>query len=220
MRRFLFGAALAAMLAPAAALAQGFKVGDHVSVGHGNDTGIVLEVGHATYDGGTRVRVHIERLAPGHPTVGVWYDSASAPVIVGPRPPPPPTPAIPAPPDDLPSAAICQPLIRANYPPGGADRTMIVTFQSFEMIGRPPYIEPYLTTDANYNGGAVIQVAAAPIHTRYTVLTHYADPKTDDELRSYDAQYMCYQPVPGAGWVVKMVSSLPGGDTAQHIHKG
>ncbi len=63
-------------------------------------------------------------------------------------------------------------------------------------------------------------VSAAPIHARYTVLTHYDDPNAPDELRTYDAQYMCYRSgAPGGGWVVEMVSRLPGGETPQYIRK-
>jgi hypothetical protein len=234
MRRILFGAALAALLAPAAALAQGFQVGAHVTIGSTGDTGTVIEVGQQLADGGTMVKVHLDRLGPGFPTVGSWYDSAmsrvtvtggrAAPAAAPRRAPAPvraqpiaarPAPAIPNPPGNTASSAVCQQLIRANYPPGGADQTITVAFQAFQMSGPRPYVATY-ANDAN---GVGHTVSASPVHARYTVLTHYADPQADDELRTYDAQFMCYKSAAGGGWVVEMVSRLPGGETAQYIHK-
>ena len=236
MKAIQFGAALAALLAPAAALAQGFHTGDRVTVGSTGDTGTVIEVGQSLADGGVMVKVHLDRLGAGFPTIGAWYDSAMSRVTVtgggaapapaprrAPAAPAParpiagrPAPAIPNPPGNSASAAVCQQLIRANYPPGGADQTIIVTFLGFDMGGQRPYVATY----ANDRGGVGHTISAAPIHARYTVLTHYADPNADDELRTYDAQYMCYRSAAGGGWVVEMVSRLPGGETARYIHKG
>lgn len=60
---------------------------------------------------------------------------------------------------------------------------------------------------------------AAPIHAKYTVLTHYADPLAPDELRTYDAQYMCYRTATTGELVVEMTSRLPGGETPTYIKK-
>jgi hypothetical protein len=194
----------------------------------------VIEVGQQLADGGTMVKVHLDRLGPGFPTVGSWYDSAmsrvtvtgggAAPAAAPRRAPAPvraqpvaarPAPFIPNPPGNTASSAVCQQLIRANYPPGGADQTITVAFQAFQMSGPRPYVATY-ANDAN---GVGHTVSASPVHARYTVLTHYADPQADDELRTYDAQFMCYKSAAGGGWVVEMVSRLPGGETAQYIHK-
>ncbi|HEY1752606.1 MAG TPA: hypothetical protein VGG29_15215 [Caulobacteraceae bacterium] len=112
------------------------------------------------------------------------------------------------------SPALCQQLIRANYPPGGADQTITVNFLSFQ-IGGPQRFEAVYANDA---GGRGHTVNAWPVHARYTVLTHFADPYADDTLRTYDAQYMCFQ-LPAHGWLVEMISRAPGGETAQYIHK-
>lgn len=236
MRSTAIGIALLALLAPAAASAQGFHAGDHVVVGSTGDAGTVIEVGQQLADGGTMVKVHLDRLGPGFPTVGSWYDSmvsrlsvtggGAPPAMERPRPlpaAPPPAgpvaprrdPAIPNPPGTSASAAACQQLIRANYPPGGADQTITVDFLGFQMSAQRPYVATY----ANDRGGRGHTVSAAPIHARYTVLTHYDDPNAPDELRTYDAQYMCYRSAAGGGWVVEMVSRAPGGETATYIPK-
>jgi hypothetical protein len=235
MRKVLFGAALAALLVPAAAWAQGFHPGDHVVIGSTGDAGTVIEVGQQLANGGTMVKVHLDRLGPGFPTVGSWYDSVvsrltvtgggAAPAAAPGRIAAPPAPArpaagradpaIPNPPGATPNQAVCQQLIRANYPPGGADQTITVTFLSFQMGAPSRYEAVY----ANDQGGRGHVVSAAPIHARYTVLTHYDDPNAPDELRTYDAQYRCYRSAAGGGWVVELVSRLPGGETAQYINK-
>ncbi len=206
-------------------------------VGSTGDAGSVIEVGQQMADGGTMVKVHLDRLGAGFPNVGAWYDSAMSRVTVtghgaapaapaprrgaAPAPAPArpvaarPAPAIPNPPGTTASAAVCQQLIRANYPPGGADQTITVTFLSFQMSAQRPYEAVY----ANDWNGKGHTVSAAPIHAKYTVLTHYDDPQADDELRTYDAQFMCYKSAAGGGWVVEMVSRLPGGESAQYIHK-
>jgi len=218
----------------AAASGQGFQVGDHVTIGSTGDTGTVLEVGRPLPYGGFMVRIHLDRLAA-NPNISGWYDSTNSNVTVnghGPGPagaaaprrstasqsPPRPAqadPAIPNPPGNVASAAVCQQLIRANYPPTGADQTITVSFLSFQMGGQRPYEAVY----ANDRNGRGHTVSAAPIHARYTVLTHYENPRADDELRTYDAQFMCYRSAAGGGWVVEMVSRLPGGERAQYIHK-
>lgn len=236
MKRILLATAFAALV-PAAALAQqAFAVGQRVVVGSTGDQGTIIEVGQPMADGGTMLKVHLDKLGAAFPTVGAWYDSAmsrvtvtgggggAAPVAapvrrVAPAPAPrvaQPAPAIPNPPGTTASAALCQQLIRANYPPGGADQTITVSFLSFQMGGQRPYEAVY----ANDPGGRGHTVSAAPVHAKYTVLTHFDDPQADDQLRTYDAQFMCYKSgAPGAGWVVEMISRLPGGETAQYIHK-
>jgi hypothetical protein len=58
------------------------------------------------------------------------------------------------------------------------------------------------------------------IHAKFTVLTHYADPKAPDELRTYDAQYMCYRTATTGELIVEMTSRVPGGETPTYIKKG
>ena len=113
------------------------------------------------------------------------------------------------------SPALCQSLIRANYPATEADQTITVTFLSFVMSGVKAHEAVYANDLIGARGHTVM---ATPIHTKYTVLTHFQDPYADDQLRTYDAQYLCYQSAKG-GWVVEMVSRLPGGETAQYIKK-
>lgn len=234
--RFGAVAAIAWALCVGSAQAADFKVGDRVLVGSTQDRGTVIEVGQNLADGGTMVKVHLDKLGDNFPNVGVWYDSAMSRVTVtgaGPAPAAPPhnqQGALPAPPRAAPppagsstrpagkvaiSTPNCQQAIRANYPPGGADQTMTINFLNFQ-IGGP---QAYTATYANDQGGVGHTVQAAPVHAKYTVLTHYADPKADDELRTYDANYMCYNAVPSGDLVVEMVSRLPGGETPQYIHK-
>ena len=111
--------------------------------------------------------------------------------------------------------ALCQNLIRANYPPGGADQTITVNFLAFA-LSAPKAHEAIYANDIQGAHGHTVQ--AWPVHAKFTVLTHYADPYADDQLRTYDAQYMCYRSAKG-GWVVEEISRLPGGETAQYIHK-
>ena len=225
-------------------LADGLKVGDHVMVGSINAPGTVIAVGAVQGGtGGTMVEVHLDRVGKAFPKVGSWFDSALSHVTVigggGNGPPavpaganadtgaPPPgagQTAADQPPRINPdtqtraSAALCKQLIRDNYPPGGADQTITVSFLSFTMGGPRPY-EAVYANDLAPPAGRGHTVQASPIHAKFTVLTHYADPQADDELRTYDAQYMCYR-LPVGGWVAEMTSRLPGGEEAQYIHKG
>ena len=111
------------------------------------------------------------------------------------------------------SADQCKALITANYP-SHDDVTTTVTFLTFDVSAPKSYTATY----ANDNNGQGHTVSATPVHAKYTVLDHYADPLADDQLRTYDAQYMCYVS-PTGGPVAEMVSRLPGGETAQYIHK-
>ncbi|HEX5182208.1 MAG TPA: hypothetical protein VFW19_03540 [Allosphingosinicella sp.] len=243
MKTLLATVAAMALLMPSAASAAPFKAGNRVLIGNTHEYGTVIEVGQQLVDGGTFIKVHLDRLGPGFPTIGSWYDTkvagvtvagAGAPRSPAPAPvrapaPPVRTPAIrvaappphvapravPQPPaGGTPSAAFCQQLIRANYPPGGSDQTIAVSFLAFQMGGAQSHEAVY----ANDNNGRGHRVTAWPIHARYTVLTHFADPLADDQLRTYDANYLCYA-LPVGGWVVEMVSRAPGGETAQYIHK-
>ena len=223
-----------------AAAAAAFKVGDRVIIGSTQATGVVIAVGQPLTDGGTMIKVHLDSLAPGFPTVGAWYDSATSNVTVtGSGAPPAQSPsggpivahpvarhpqAAPggsntAPPGAVPvSADACKQAIRANYPPGGSDQTMTIDFQSFEMSGLRPY-EAVYANDLAPPAGRGHTVQAAPVHAKFTVLTHYADPNADDELRTYDANYMCYRSATSGALVVEMTSRKPGGETAQYISK-
>ena len=110
---------------------------------------------------------------------------------------------------------LCQNLIRQNYPATGADQTISVNFLAFQMAAPKSYEAIYA---GDIRGARGHPVKAWPIHAKYTVLTHFQSPNADDQLRTYDAQYMCYNSAKG-GWVVEMTSRLPGGETAQYIHK-
>jgi hypothetical protein len=240
MKRLLLAALIAAL--PAATWADDFNVGDRVTVGSTGDTGTIIAVSQKLADGGYLVKVHLDKLGDGFPNVGATYDTAMSHVTVsgkGAPPPagPPPGGAAPRPgagiggapggagqppPQQInpatqtsASPALCQQLIRGNYPPTGADQTISVNFLSFQMGGAQSYEAVY----ANDENGRGHTVTAWPVHAKYTVLTHFDDPQADDQLRTYDAQYMCYKS-PVGGWVVEMTSRLPGGETAQYIHKG
>lgn len=239
--KYLFAAALACVaLAPAAASDSPFKVGDRVLIGSVHEQGTVIEVGQSLADGGTMIKVHLDRLSAAFPNVGAWYDTKMSQVSVtgtatpsvtrpagvpgsGPQqrtgrvtapPTRPVATLLPPPAGAAPSAAFCQQLIRANYPPGDSDQTISVNFLAFQMGGAQAHEAVY----ANDNNGRGHSVTAWPIHSRYTVLTHFADPLADDQLRTYDANYLCYR-LPVGGWVVEMTSRAPGGETAQYIHK-
>ena len=115
-----------------------------------------------------------------------------------------------------PSADLCQGLIRDNYQPQGADQTITVNFLDFQMGAATAHTATY----ANDVAGRGHDVKAWPVHAKYTVLTHYADVLADDQLRTYDAQYLCYQAgTPDHAWTIEMMSRLPGGESAQYIHK-
>ena len=114
------------------------------------------------------------------------------------------------------SADLCQALIRANYPKG-EDYVQSVNFLAFQMDAPSAYEDSYANDQsATYARGH--SVMAAPVHAVFTVLKHYQDPFADDELRKYDAQYKCFKSHT-TGWTIKMISRLPGGETAQYIHK-
>lgn len=220
------------------ALAESFKVGDRVHVGSTNEDGTVIAVGQVLTDGGTFIKVHLDRFGAAYPQVGVTYDTAMVKVTVtgaaapagnpaptAPKQPAPKTPAAvpqtPAQPAQInpatqtqASQALCQQLIRANYP-GGGDTTITVNFLSFQMSAPRPYEAIYANDMIGAHGHTV---TATPVHAKFTVLTHYADPQADDQLRTYDAQYMCYNS-PKTGWTIEETSRLPGGETAQYIHK-
>jgi hypothetical protein len=231
-RRLSLIAAVAAALAPGLALAQGFKVGDHVLIGSVQQTGVVVAVGQPLADGGTYIFVHLDRWGPEMAASHVAYDSKTSNVTVTasgggapaatvrnqpvPRSAPPP-PTIDASRQTAASPALCQQLIRANYPPSGADETNMVSFLSFSMGGPHPY-EAIYANDLRAPAAHGHVVTAWPVHARFTVLSHYQDPLADDELRTYDAQYQCYRSARG-GWVVEMTARKPGGETAQYIHK-
>jgi hypothetical protein len=213
------------------AMAGSFKVGDRVHVGSTNEDGTVIAVGQVLTDGGTFIKVHLDRFGAAYPDVGVTYDTTvakvtvtggavpAAPVQVAPKPAtapqlkPQPAQIDPTTQTQA-SQALCQQLIRANYP-GGGDVTITVNFLSFQMSAARPYEAIYANDMVGARGHTV---TATPVHAKFTVLTHYADPRADDQLRTYDAQYMCYKS-PKTGWTVEETSRVPGGETAQYIHK-
>jgi hypothetical protein len=223
LRALLATTAAALWLAAGPASAQDFQVGTRVKIGSTGEVGTVIAVGPPYADGGANIKVHLDKLGAAYPQVGVWYDTAMSnvtPIAGAPAPGPGPQPMAapvyrPAPPPPLidpagqqtASAALCQQLIRANYPPTGADQTITVSFLSYAMSGPRAY--------AAFDHA----VTAWPVRARFTVLTHFDDPQADDQLRTYDAQYMCYRSAAGE-WTVEMTSRLPGGETAQYIHKG
>ena len=238
MRKFLLGAGLAALLAPAAALAQGFHVGDHVTIGSTGDTGVVIEVGPQLADGGTNVKVHLDRLGPGFPNVGRSCTSATSRVTVtasgtAPTPAAAPggrvstvrntgpapagrDPAIPNPPGTTASGRVCQQLIRANYPPGGADQTITVNFLSFQMSGQQPMSRRICRRSRRRPHG---QRRADPRPL------HRADPLCGPARRRRAAHLRCaIYVLPRRRrrwlWAVELVLRAPGGETAQYIHKG
>jgi hypothetical protein len=236
--------AAALWLAAGPASAQDFQVGTRVKIGSTGDVGTVIAVGPPYADGGANIKVHLDKLGAAYPQVGVWYDTAMSnvtPIGGGPAPgaapgpgqapaaapqapaqpaarPTPPPPLINPAGQQTASAALCQQLIRANYPPTGADQTITVSFLNYSMSGPRPY-EAIYANDLAPPAGRGHTVTAWPVHAKFTVLTHYEDPQADDELRTYDAQYMCYRSAAGE-WTVEMTSRLPGGETAQYIHKG
>lgn len=228
----LLAALVGVVLATTAqAQAQTFHVGDRVHVGSTNEDGTVIAVGQTMTDGGTLIKVHLDRLGAAYPTVGATYDSAMSRVTVigsGPAPalptaPPRSAPAPAATPVPAPinpatqttaSAALCEQLIRANYP-SHDDQTITVNFLNMSLSAPRPYEAIYANDMVGAHGHTV---TATPVHARFTVLTHFADPMADDQLRTYDAQYMCYKS-PVTGWTAEMTSRLPGGETAQYIHK-
>jgi len=224
--KFKVAAACAGLgvFAATAAFGDDFKVGDHVLVGSINLPGVVTAIGRTEANGGVMLTVLPDR-ARGQGS-GIQFNSLYSNVTHIADDPAPGTatntPAAPQAPDSTTSVAPanateakCQQLIRDNYPATGADQTISVNFLSFQMGGARPYEAVY----ANDRNGRGHTVSASPIHAKYTVLTHFADPLADDQLRTYDAKFMCYRS-PVGGWVVEMISRLPGGETAQYIHKG
>ena len=222
-------ALLALALAAGPALAQGFQVGDRVHIGLNGKDGTVLLVGGLNGNGGTQLKVHVDGAAY-PPTVGLVYDSMTAQVTVighGAAPVAAPGPMAPRmasgdsnprPPGKAPvTAANCQQAIRADHPPTGADQSISVKFLSFEMSGMAPYEDVYKGDTMLGAHGHVLQ--AATIHAKYQVLTHFASPAADDQLRTYDAHFKCFQAVPSGELTAKMTDRLPGGETAQYIHK-
>ncbi|HYM31864.1 MAG TPA: hypothetical protein VEU47_11215 [Candidatus Cybelea sp.] len=238
-------ASFVSVTVPGNANAADFQVGDRVMVGSTRSSGTVIEIGQALTDGGTMVKVHLDSMSPAFPNVGVWYDSlvskvtvvggGAAPAPAAPAPPQPappapqdqkgalPPPAAPpavgsntAPPGKVPvSAQACMQAIRANYPPAGADQTITVNFQTIQISGPQSYTATY----ANDNNGVGHTVQASPVHAKYTVLTHFADPSADDILRTYDANYMCYRTATTGELIVEMTSRVPGGETPTYIKK-
>jgi hypothetical protein len=171
----------------------------------------------ATADGGGPAPPN----APPQPPQAPPQQPAQPPRAPPPQPPQQPAntqlPAAPNPNTNQASAALCQQLIRARYVAPGTDSTVTVNFQSFQMAGAAPSTSTY--ADSNWMQPPGEQVSASKIETRYTVLTHYNDPQSDDQLRTITATYECYRH-PTAGWLVEQTYEAPGSETSQYIKKG
>ena len=90
-----------------------------------------------------------------------------------------------------PPEAPCPPSpIRANYVTTGDDQTIRVVFSNFQITGRGAYESVYKGDSMLGARGHVMQ--ALSIHAKYQVLLHFADPLADDQLRTYDANFKCY----------------------------
>lgn len=215
------------------AMAQGaqFNVGDRVHIGQSGKDGTVLGVGVKMMDGGTYIKVHVDGAA--YPAnVGVMYDTAMAQITVighagaanAAKAAPPrgnPMGAVTANNQPAgrvpPSAANCQQAIRANYVTTGDDQTINVKFLGFAASGPSSYESVYKGDHMLGARGHVMQ--ALTIHAKYQVLLHFADPLADDQLRTYDAKFKCYNTVQTGELIAEMTDRLPGGETAQYIHK-
>ena len=212
------------------ALAADFAVGDRIHIAQSNKDGTVLAVGEKMMDGGTNIKVHVDGAA--YPAdVGTMYDTAMARITVtghggatsvagasatrgnqvaatGNNQRPGHVP---------PTAANCQQAIRANYVTTGDDQTINVKFLIFAASGPSAYESVYKGDQMLGARGHVMQ--ALTIHAKYQVLLHYADPLADDQLRTYDGNFKCYNTVQTGELIAEMTDRLPGGETAQYIHK-
>ena len=223
-------ATLAFAASATAALAADFQVGDRVHIGLNGKDGTVLAVGQKLMNGGTYIKVHVDGAA--YPTdVGLMYDTAAAQVSVighgapggrmatGPaRPAPGAVAGNNQPPGHVPvSVANCQQAIRANYITTGDDQSIRVTFLTFQNRGISAYESVYKGDKMLGAHGHVMP--AMSIHAKYTVLLHFADPLADDQLRTYDANFRCYDTATSGELVAEMTDRLPGGEHATYIKK-
>jgi len=203
-----------------------FRPGDRIRIIRTGHDCIVLEVQRRLYNGGYMLKVH-EDGAAYPPTAGVVIDTGVTPVAMighGALPSPGAQPAMASGPVSAnnqspgrvpPSPAACQQAIRARHPAGGADQTINVKFLDFQSSGLGAYVERY----NRGNSDAGHSVRAMTIHARYQVLTHYSNPNADDELRTYDGHFKCYNQTMGGDLTAEMTDRLPGGEHATYIHK-
>jgi len=203
-----------------------FRPGDRLHIIRSGKDCTVLEVQQRLYNGGYMLKVH-EDGAGYAPNQGVVIDTGVNPVsLISHGALPPPGAAQPmasgpvnannqAPGRVPPTAANCQQAIRARHVAAGADETINVKFLDFQSGGLGAYVERYNAgySDAGHN------VQAMSIHARYQVLTHFASPNADDQLRTYDAHFKCYNQTRGGDLTAEMTDRLPGGETATYIHK-
>jgi hypothetical protein len=214
------------------AVAADFTVGDRVHIAQAGKDGTVLAVGDKMMDGGANIKVHVDGAA--YPAdVGIMYDTAMARITVighgagnaaraaAPRARPPQMGTVVAnnrPPGHVPpSVANCQQAIRANYVATGDDQTIQVTFLAFENKGSSAYESVYKNDKILGAHGHVMR--AMSIHAKYQVLTHFADPLADDQLRTYDGNFKCYDTATTGELVAEMTDRLGGGEHATYIKK-
>ena len=220
--------AITLLLAPGAS-AQDFKVGDRVQVGSLNEAGTVIDVNPATH----QIKVHLDRLGPGFPTVGSWFDPKMSQVTPGGGPAPannqaqgqPPHQANsvgPEPPptsNEAASEALFKKLIRRNFQVmfQAFDVTVGVTFKNFQMGAPAPHEDIYAGDHpAPYAHGRTVN--AYPIRAACDVLVHHAGPNSPDELRHYDTNYLGFKA--NDEWIIKtMLQNNPNCSTPTYINK-
>lgn len=203
-----------------------FRPGDRLHIIRSGKDCTVLEVQQRLYNGGYMLKVH-EDGAGYASNQGVVIDTGVNPVsLISHGALPSPGAAQPmasgpvnannqAPGRVAPSDASCQQAIRANHPASGADQTINVKFLEFQSSGLGAYVERY--QGGSSTGGHPVK--AMSIHARYQVLTHFADPYADDQLRTYDAHFKCYNHFAGGELTAEMTDRLPGGEHAEYIKK-
>ena len=227
------------------ALAADFEVGDRVHIGSTGKDGVILAVGDRMMNGGTNIKVHVDGAAY-PPNVGLMYDTVTYQVTVtsrgghagtlsDPYPLPGqarPAPARPAPlPANIrpeqsyppgkvaPSQASCQQAIRANYPRTGDDQIVNVTFQYFQITGSGTH--EAIAQNDKMLGARGHMVQSLAITTKFQVLRHFASPNADDQLRTFEGKYECYNSATTGDLVIEQTQSLPGtSEHATYIHKG
>jgi hypothetical protein len=231
MIRRLLTAGLCAAALPA--LAADFAVGDRVHIGSTGKNGVVLAVGEKMMNGGTNIKVHVDGAAY-PPNVGLMYDTVTYQVTVighGAAPGPamamrqaPPLPANIRPEQSYPPGKVapnqanCQQAIRANYPATGDDQIVNVNFQAFQITGSGTH-EAILAQDKML-GARGHQVRSLAIYTKFQVLRHFESPNADDQLRTFEGRFECYNSATTGDLVIEETQRLPGSsEHATYIRK-
>ena len=219
----------AVVFLPTHAIAADFAAGDRVHIASANKDGTVLAVGQKMMDGGTSIKVHVDGAA--YPSdVGIAYDSAMSQItVIGHGASPSKFTANPSPQGGgvnsnsrppghvAPSAASCQQAIRANYVATGDDQAINVKFSVFQILGNGSYESVYKGDNMLGARGHVMQ--ALSIHAKYSVLTHFADINADDQLRTYDANFKCYNTATTGELIAEITDRLDGAEHATYIKK-